>query len=236
MAFSRKQFVSLTALGVSAAALGADRKADAASDQRAPVHFRVLKPGQYDRALMMKKLGVNKANKQVFQSVSPLVVAPGVASVYIHMQNSMNAYQFSFDQGAGSLATLAVFIGPSIVLGLNDAMWRKYRFGDALKLAQTNIYYRATSNLNASASPDDPNGMYQDWSAQAVAKRGGSFMVCHNATSAIAAMFAGKSGRSANSVLADFERNLLPEFQMVPAGVAAVQMAQDHGWQLYPII
>lgn len=202
---------------------------------RVPLHFHVLRAGEYDHAAMLAKLTTSNPRKQVFQSVSPLVIVPGVASVYLHMQNSMNAFEFSMPSG-GHLDTLAIFTGPSITFALNDAMWKKYGIGDALKLAPTNIYYHATSSLNASASPDDPNGLYQDWSAQAVLHRGGALMVCHNAMTAVAGLFAMKSGSSPAAVLADFKKNVLPGFQIVPAGVAATQLAQQHGWCIYPVI
>ena len=121
---------------------------------------------------MLKTLTQSSDHKQVFQSVSPTIIVPGLSSLYLHMQNSMNAYQFSL--GLGNLSTLGVLIGPSIVFALTDAMWTKYGIGKALgsDLAATNIYYKATSNLDSGASPDDPKGLYQDWSAQAVLKRG----------------------------------------------------------------
>ena len=67
-------------------------------------------------------------------------------------------------------------------------------------------------------------------------KRGGAFFVCHNATTAIAMMIASKTGGDPKVTLADFKANLLPGFQMVPAGVAAVQQAQENGWRPFPII
>src|SRR5439155_18918922 len=140
---------------------------------------------QYDRAAMLRVLKGGGQHKQVFQSVEPILIAPGVGSLYLHMQNSMNAYEFSM--GLGKLSTLAVILGPSIVLALNDAMWKKYGIGNAFKLAATNDYYRAESNLSLSASQDDPNGIYQDWSEQAVLKRGGNLFICHNAILAIVA-------------------------------------------------
>jgi hypothetical protein len=233
MPLSRKQFVSATALGMSAAAVGLDIPAVAA--ERAPVHFHIMKPTEYDRAAMLRVLKSGGQHKQVFQAVEPLLIAPGVAGLYIHMQNSMNAYEFSM--GAGKLSTLAVILGPSIVFALNDAMWTKYGIGGAFKLAATNDYYRADSNLSLSASPDDPNGIYQDWSAQAVLKRGGKFFVCHNAMTGIAAVLAANTpGATPASALADFEKNMLPGFLIVPAGVASVQQAQEHGWRPFPII
>ena len=208
MPLSRKQFVSATALGISAAAIGLEPSA-ADAQERAPVSFHILKPTQYDRAAVMAVLKGGGAHKQVFQSVSPLVAAPGIASLFLHMQNSMNAYQFSM--GTGKLSTLAVVLGPSIILALNDTIWKKYGIGKAFNLDSTNDYYKASSNLNPSAAPDDPNGMYQDWSAQAVMKRGGKFFVCHNAMTGVAAVLSSKMlGTTSAGVLADFEKNVLP--------------------------
>jgi intracellular sulfur oxidation DsrE/DsrF family protein len=237
MSLSRKRFISTTALGISAAALVA-KSTTVSAQERAPVHFHVLKPEEYDRAAMLQKLAVNNKHRQVFQAVSPLIIAPGIASVYLHMQNAMNAYQFSL--GLGNLSTLAVLIGPSIIFALNDDMWRKYNIGKnvgADGLASTNVYYTASSNLDLNATPDDPNGIYQDWSAQAVLKRGGQFFVCHNAATGMAFMLGQKIGINDPAVaLNDFTKNLLPGFQMVPAGVAAVQQAQENGWKAFPII
>ncbi len=233
MPLSRKQFVSATALGISAAAIGLEATAQA--QERAPLSFQILKPAQYDRAAMLRILKGGGPNKQVCQSVSPLVLAPGIASLYIHMQNSMNAYQFSL--GAGKLSTLGVVLGPSIILALNSNVWKKYGIGKAFNLDATNDYYKASSNLNLVAAPDDPKGIYQDWSAQAVLKRGGKFFVCHNAMTAIASVLASKmTDATPGGVLADFEKNVLPGFVVVPAGVAAIQQAQEYGWKPFPII
>lgn len=236
MTFSRKDFIAVSALGASVATV-ADLAAPAGAQARAPVHFEILKPDEFDGAAMLRTLSPDSAHKQIFQTSTPLVVAPGIASIYLHMQNAMNAYQFSL--GLGKLSTLAVLMGPAIVLALNDATWAKYRFGKGLGakigLADTNVYYTADSNLDFGAQPDDPNGVYQDWSAQAVLKRGGRFFVCHNAMSAIALVTAMQSGGDPKAVLADFSANMLPGFQMVPAGVAAVQQAQEAGWKLFTI-
>jgi hypothetical protein len=238
MPLTRKHFLSAAAAGASIATLASASAAKAADtgDMRSMVKFHNLKSGDYDAAAMLKTLAQSSDHKQVFQSVSPIIIVPGLASLYLHMQNSMNAYQFSL--GLGNLSTLGVLIGPSIAFALTDAMWTKYNIGKALgsDLAATNTYYKATSNLDPGASPDDPNGLYQDWSAQAVLKRGGAFFVCHNATTGIAMVLASKMGGDPKVALADFEKNLLPGFQMVPAGVAAMQQAQENGWKPFPII
>lgn len=231
MSISRKDFVAATAIGASlAAASRTALTARAASD----IHFHVVMPGEYDHTRMLALLNVKKANKQAFQSVTPLTIA-GAASLYLHMQNSLNAYEFSYGMGPGSLAVLGILLGPSIVYALDDDMWKKYGIGAAFNLNPTNTYYTAAS-LKRTASADAPDGIYQDWSAQAILKRGGAFMVCHNATTAIAAVLSQKAGTTPQAALAEFEKHLLPGFLMVPSGVAATQLAAAHGFNNFPVI
>jgi len=139
------------------------------------------------------------------------------------MQLAMNGYDFSLGPGGGSLATLGVLTGNSVILGLTDAMWQKYAIGPHFNLPTANFCYHSRSNLDPSASPNDRAGLYQDWSAQAVLKRGGSFMVCHNALTNLANTLARKAAVNDEVALDEISRNLLPGFLLVPAGVTAVQ-------------
>jgi hypothetical protein len=61
-------------------------------------------------------------------------------------------------------------------------------------------------------------------------------MVCHNAMTAVAGLIAQGAGLQPHDVLSDFEHNILPGFHVVPAGVAATQLAIQHGWSPYTII
>lgn len=232
MDLSRKSFVAATSLGLLAPLTRAD--AAPSAPQQGALHFHVLSEHEYDRGAMLAALNSSKAHKQLFLSTAPLLIA-GYASLYMHMQNSMNAFEFSFGEGAGSLAVLGIVSGPSVVYALNDAMWTKYGFGAALHLAPTNVYYEA-NHLDENASPDDPNAVYQDWSAQAVLRRGGRFMVCHNAMTYLATLVAPSHGMAVQAVLSEFEHNLQPGFLVVPAAVGAMQLGLEHGWCPYEVI
>lgn len=72
-------------------------------------------------------------------------------------------------------------------------------------------------------------------SGEAVLARGGSFIVCHNALANFAAGAAARVGKSSSMVLDDMVHNLLSGFKVVPAGVTAIQLAQEHGWKLYTV-
>lgn len=251
MKLSRKQFLTTAALGMAGAAVAS---AQTASPAPAPqscgcsltplpgLHFHILRPDEYDHAAMMQTVQASHPHKQVFVTSGLEEIKPGIASIYLHMQNSLNAFQFSMGGGPNGLGTLGVLLGSAVLLALNDAMWGKYPFGPALKLhaanglpALKNVYYHATSKLDPKAAPDDVTGMYQDWSAQAILARGGKFWVCHNALTGASHEFAVRMKLSPDAVLAEWKKNFLPGFQWIPAGVGGAQLAQDNGWKLFQV-
>jgi hypothetical protein len=207
------------------------------------VHFPVLTPADYDAKKMWAALKTKKPHKTVYQSVEPHLIIPGLASLYIHVQNSYNAGEFSFGWGKGDTAVAAVLYGPSVILALNDAMWAKYKFGTAFGLKDgsgkpetANVYYKAETTMSFDGNPGAGGNVYQDWSGEACLKRGAFFMVCHNALTAFAGMMAMGMGADPKATLAEWKANMLPGFMIVPAGVGALQAAMETGWKLIPLI
>jgi hypothetical protein len=207
------------------------------------IHFPVLKPGEYDHKKMWAALKTTKPHKLVWESVSPHLIVPGLASLYIHIQNALNAGEFSFGWGKGTVASAAVLLGPSVILSLNDAMWAKYGFGAAYKLNDgagkpetSNVYYKAQTSMSFDGDPGAGGNVYQDWSGEACVKRGCTFMVCHNAMTAFAGLTAMGMGLDPKATLAEWKANMLPGYMIVPAGVGALHAAMDSGWKMLPII
>ncbi|HXW52209.1 MAG TPA: hypothetical protein VEJ41_09485 [Candidatus Acidoferrales bacterium] len=198
--------------------------------------YKVLSPAEYDGAAMLAVLQLPRPHKQVF-SATGLVVqeSASYAALFAHMQFAMNGYDFSLGRHRGPLATLGVMAGVASVLGLTDAAWTKYSIGGIFNTTAKNVYWPAKSNLDPNVSPNDPHGLYQDWSAEAVQRRGGSFMVCHNALTKVAMRCAQEHGTQVSDVLTDFVASLQPGCLLVPAGVTAVQLAQEYGWKLYTV-
>ena len=232
---ARKAFLGATALAASAAALAGCNNKSSRNDRRlGRIVYPVLTPDLYDYAGMMAKIRTANPHKQLFPATAAAVQpATSTATLYLHMQFAMNSYQFSIPTGA-KLATLGVLSGTAVIFSLNDDMWRKYRLGPRFDLADTNVYYRAISNLDPRAAPDDIRGIYQDWSAQAVLKRGGAFMVCHHALTYFAADCAMRGDHDPKIILDEWLKNLLPGFMIVPSGILAVQLAAENGWKIYP--
>ncbi len=256
MEMSRKGFLKRGAVAagapiVSQAAKGAKAEEAAKPADKAPpkppppsaVHFPVLKSGDYDSKRMYAALQVKKPHKFVYQAVTPHIIIPGLASLYIHVQNSLNAGEFSFGWGKGNVASAAVLYGPSIVMALNDAMWAKFPFGEAFNMKDAdgkgetkNVYYPAQTKMSFDGDPGAGGNIYQDWSAEACVKRGTAFMVCHNAMTAFAGLMSMQMGLDGGKTLAEWKANMLPGFMIVPAGVGAIHLAQENGWKLLPLI
>lgn len=250
MTISRKNFLRGGALAAGALALAkkaaAEEKPAAAPAGAAPagpppptaIHFPVLKPAEFDSKKFHAVLKAQKAHKVVFQSVEPAVIVPGLSSLAIHIQNLLNAGEFSLGWGKGNVGSIAVLYGPSVVFALNDAAWAKYKLGAMIKdpSVTKNVFYPAETGMSWDGDPGAGGNIYQDWSLEACQKRGTTFMVCHNALTAFAAMTAMQSGGDPAATLADWKANLLPGMLIVPAGVIAVQAAQEAGWKILPLI
>jgi intracellular sulfur oxidation DsrE/DsrF family protein len=134
------------------------------------------------------------------------------------------------------LGVVIVFRHMATPYGYNKAVWAKYGKGfaekmglkgeDAKRAATTNPHLERSTFLE---SP--PKGM--EWinenSLGDLSGKGVRFAICGLATKAIAGMVAGKTG-NADAIEAEFKANLVPGALIVPAGISAVNRAQEHGY------
>lgn len=189
----------------------------------------------YDLAAVELRLSLPFRHRQAFGSHA---LADG--AVTSAMLNSLNAYQFDYGEGPGTLHALGVFYGTSVAMLVDDAAWRKYqlavvqqRRGDpARRHAENggNPYARPTSALDPAAARSDLHGLYHDASIAALSSRGASFFVCDNALRGLATDIAvayAMSDEPVGNVHADLRAHVVPGAMLVPAGVAAINQAQE---------
>lgn len=157
--------------------------------------------------------------------------------MFSNVKNALNGLQFGFGHPASSIAIAIAAHGPSTVYTYSDALWSKYRLGDAfgLKDAQgnpvnSNVYLKPSHLIDAAADPDDPNGPYQDTSIETLQQRGVVFLTCHTAVEEQArALVKGgyaPAGMQAPQVADDMLTHLIPGAQVVPAMVATIAVLQ----------
>ena len=171
-------------------------------------------------------------HRMVFDSVSGDggSEALGYADNFIHVNES--DYGLKTDQ----LGVVIVLRHMSTPYGYNDAMWAKYgkKFIEPMKLKDASAKRAATVNPRLTKDPDappPPKGLEwaTDDSISKLASQGVQFAVCGLATKVIAGLLAGKTG-DANAIESELRSNLVPNARIVPAGISAVNRAQEHGY------
>jgi intracellular sulfur oxidation DsrE/DsrF family protein len=196
-------------------------------------------PGVADRAALESVLHRPAKHKQVIATSK----VDGGACLRFAV-NTLNAFQFAYGEGPGSVHSACVFYGSSLFIAANDTLWGRYQLFDVLdnvgdslpSVVHTpqNPFLRAHSSLRASDSPDDLRGFYHDPSVEALTRRGVSFFVCNNALTEASRQIAVVQKADAHNVYDDFRHNLVPGAIIVPAGVAAVALAQEAGFTFLP--
>ncbi|WP_037499309.1 hypothetical protein [Sphingomonas jaspsi] len=137
------------------------------------------------------------------------------------------------------LGMIIIMRHASTPFAYNDAMWKKYGklFAKNLKLQGADAIRATSMNPWLARDPDDgpvPKGMedFADPSIGALAAKGARFAVCGLATEGIAMQLAGATKGDAKAIEAELRANLVPGGNMVPAGIIAVNRAQEHGYTL----
>jgi hypothetical protein len=134
---------------------------------------------------------------------------------------------------SSDLAVLLIVRHRATALAYNDAIWAKYgaTLATFTKLEDPKTKEAPKLNLyNATGYGDaiPTRGV----TLESLAKLGAQFGVCSVATRALAGMIAGAVKGDANTVFNELTSNLISNGRMVPAGIIAVNRAQERGYSL----
>jgi hypothetical protein len=176
------------------------------------VHAAAL-PTIYDFPAIDARLARQAKHRQI---MAVNRVADGVVLGY--MGHSMDAYENAMGEGPGAMHVGAVLYGRGVILGLNDTMWKTYRLAEAAR--------RRGDVLTTQGS--DVHPFASEFSG--LVKRGAFFLICDNALTDWATYLvttAGFNDRTIEAVHADLRAHLVSGGMLVPAGVAALNTAQE---------
>jgi hypothetical protein len=115
--------------------------------------------------------------------------------------------------------------------GFNDTIWSKYSAGLARRYKVTDPVTKPEAAVNIYNTADrasllPTNGLTFD----ALARMGGRFAICSVASRKLAAALAADMGGSADSIYAEMTANMIANARMAPAGIVAVNRAQERGY------
>jgi intracellular sulfur oxidation DsrE/DsrF family protein len=158
----------------------------------------------------------------VFDTISPDGVsrALGFAGTYLEVNKSKYGLKDS------DSAMIVICRNRSTRFGYNDAMWAKY--GKQFSEAMDNFVDPKTKevpkvNIHATAGG----------SMSRLIERGVQIAICEVATRGASSSLARALGGDADAYFKELSENLVPNGRLVPAGIVAVNRAQEHGYAVY---
>jgi hypothetical protein len=192
---------------------------------------RVERRADFDGQSFAAIVGRPAQIRQVYEAVT---FASGTLR---SIKNSFNGLQFGFGYQADRIAVALAGHGPSAVYGYSDRIWKTYRLGEFLKIADadgkpmvSNAFLPRQAPFDPNANPDDDRGMYQDASIEALQRRGLIVLTCHTAVEEQARALVERGfaapGMSASDVAADILWHLIPGAVVVPSMVATIAVLQ----------
>lgn len=119
------------------------------------------------------------------------------------------------------LALIIVARHISTPYAYNDALWAKYGATLAGRAPSADTQAKEPPKTNPSAA-----------ALASLASQGVHFAVCAMASHRYAGMIARASGGTADAVFAELSANLVSSARLVPAGIVAVNRAQERGYTL----
>jgi intracellular sulfur oxidation DsrE/DsrF family protein len=163
----------------------------------------------------------------VFDTTTPA----GFGAALLYANNFFLANQTGYGLGNSDTAVVIVARHNSTQFAYTDAIWAKYgapiaRGGDfddpkTKQRPVVNVYNAAGYGALLPSLGT---------TVDSLAKRGVHFAVCQMATRRIAGIIAEASGATADAVYNELVANLVPNSHMVPAGIVALNRAQERGY------
>ena len=214
-----RHFLGGLGMGAASVAAMASKSAALAAEQSGPASEA--------QDAWLDQLG--SRHRQVFDTISPEGVARALQFTFTFYDASKESYGISPQE----LGVVMVFRSGSTAFGLNDKIWGKYGtvFSRIYKFTDPTTKAAATVNIynDAAKAPSLPtNGL----TIEALGQMGGRFAVCSVASRKLANNVARETGGDGAAILTEFQANLVGNARLVPAGIIAVNRAQERHFAL----
>lgn len=149
--------------------------------------------------------------------------AAGLDDGMLFANNYFIANQSGYGLKDSDLAVVIVLRHRSTAFGYNDAIWAKYGTAISQRINFTDPNTKRPPVVNVYKS--GANAPLDNLS-----KRGVHFAVCQMATRRMAGAIAESTGGNADAIYTELAANLISNAHLVPAGIVAVNRAQERGY------
>src|SRR5579884_4124026 len=181
-------------------------------------------PAQEPQDAWLDQLGGR--HRQVFDTISPDGAARALTFTHTFYAANKQAYGLE----PKDLAVVMILRAGSTGFGFNDKMWAKYFVGMAKRANVIDPVTKDAPVVNIYNAADraqllPTNGL----TLEALAAMGGRFAICSVASRHLAEALARDKSGNADAIFAELAANMIVGARMAPAGIIAVNRAQEHG-------
>jgi intracellular sulfur oxidation DsrE/DsrF family protein len=216
---ARRSF--LTRLGVGVGVVGA-AAAGAPGAMARPADDAAFRPARHSQDDWYDKIpGVHRF---VFDTAS----TDGIGWAMQFAGNFYAANQDAYGLKDSDLAVIIVARHKSTPWAYNDAMWAKYGKQLSEQTEFTDPKTKLPPTVNLLTAEDST--LQQAGKMIPLIKKGVQFAVCGMSTRGISGRIAKANGLEADAVFKEISANLVGNSRIVPAGILAVNRAQEHGY------
>ena len=158
-----------------------------------------------------------------------------VASSVLFANNFIRVNQADYGLQPGELAVVIVVRHRSTPFGYTDAMWAKYGAPIAARSQVEDPKTKQPPKLNMFTSANYTEFDNRGATLESIFKQGVQLAVCATSTRGYAGVIAQATGGNANAIFEELAANLVPNSRLVPAGIVAINRAQERGYSLVSI-
>ncbi len=216
-AIARRTLVA--ALGTGVVALGAAAVARDASAKDARWQPTLEKDDDW--------MEMPSRHRMVFDATT----SDGAAHALFFARNYIGVNQRAYGIDPSQLATIIILRHMGTVFGYDDAMWAKYgkTLSSMSKFTDPKTKEAPTRNLY-DVKGYGPGLSNADATVSELAGKGVHFAVCGAATQRVASMLAEETKGNEAQIHEELVAHLIPNGRIVPAGIVAVNRAQERGY------
>ena len=222
---ARRSFLAHLGAGISVAGVSLAAGAPQAAAQSSTAGSRFQPPRHTQDDWMDQLPGKHRL---VFDATE----APNFGAALLYANNFFVASESGYGLKDADTAVIVIARHFATPFAYKDTMWAKYgaMLAGVTKLNDPKTKQPPTLNVYNTAGYDDLPSL--GTTVDTVVKRGVHFGVCQMATTFFSGMLAKASGGNADAIYKELVANLVPNAHMVPAGIIAVNRAQERGYSL----
>ena len=222
---SKSRRVFLSRLGVAASAAGATFATGSTGARAQTTSDARWQPARHPQDDWLDQLPGK--HRYFFDSTTPDRLEDAIQFT----GNYFSANRIAYGLENADLAVVICMRHRSAPFGFNDAMWAKYGATLAKRAEFVDPKTKEAPKVNyftpkAPAAPARARGFANLMSL------GVQFAVCNLSTRAIAGLIADATGQKTDEVYKEITANLIDRARLVPAGIIAVNRAQERGYSI----